>query len=45
MFFHYKNLINEGVFDEIYFMYLEDTDLSRRMFKYGSYFTPNVIQP
>ena len=29
MFFHYKNLINECAFDERYFMYLEDTDLSR----------------
>ena len=42
MFCHYEKLIKENGFDERYFMYLEDTDLSRRMFKYINYFYPDV---
>lgn len=39
---NYKNLIKENGFDERYFMYMEDVDLSRRMFKYKNYFYPDV---
>ena len=42
MFFDYENLMKEKGFDERYFMYMEDVDLSRRMFKYGNYFYPEV---
>ncbi len=42
MFCNYSNLSKENGFDDRFFMYLEDTDLSRRMFKYGNYFYPNV---
>jgi len=42
MFTKYENLINENGFDKRYFMYLEDTDLSRRMFKYKNYYIANI---
>ena len=42
MFCHYKNLIKENGFDSMYFMYMEDVDLSRRLFKYGNYFFPDI---
>ena len=42
MFTKYENLINENGFDKRYFMYLEDTDLSRRMFKYTNRYIANV---
>lgn len=42
LFCKYRNLIEAKMFDERYFMYLEDVDLSRRMFKYGNYFFPEV---
>ena len=42
MFTKYDNLIKENGFDKRYFMYMEDVDLSRRMFKYGNYFFPEV---
>ena len=37
MFLDATNLRKENGFDDNFFMYLEDTDLSRRMFKYGNY--------
>lgn len=43
MFFRVEALINIGLFDERFFMYLEDTDLSRRMHaKYKTIFYPDV---
>ena len=43
MFMDAANLRKENGFDDRFFMYLEDTDLSRRMFKYGNYFYPHVL--
>ena len=40
----YGKLIKENGFDSIFFMYMEDVDLSRRMYKHGNYFYPE-IQP
>ena len=42
MFTKYDNLINENGFDKRYFMYMEDVDLSRRMFKYTNRYIANV---
>ena len=42
MFTKYNNLVKENGFDERFFMYLEDTDLSRRMFKYKNYYIANI---
>jgi hypothetical protein len=43
MFFRVEALKNIGLFDERFFMYLEDTDLSRRMHaKYKTLFYPDV---
>ena len=38
----YDNLIKENGFDKRYFMYMEDVDLSRRMFKYKNYYIANI---
>ena len=43
MFLDATNLRKENGFDDNFFMYLEDTDLSRRMFKYGNYFYPHAL--
>ncbi|MCP1225889.1 glycosyltransferase [Sebaldella sp. S0638] len=37
-----ENLIREKGFDEEFFMYLEDVDLSRRMYKYNNYYYPEI---
>ena len=42
MFTKYDNLIKENGFDKRYFMYMEDVDLSRRMFKYTNRYIANV---
>ena len=39
---HYNNLLKENGFDERFFMYLEDVDLSRRMYKYKNFFYPDI---
>ena len=42
MFCNYKNLLKENGFDERFFMYLEDVDLSRRMYKYKNFYYPDI---
>ena len=42
MFCNYNNLLKENGFDERFFMYLEDVDLSRRMYKYKNYYYPDI---
>ena len=42
MFTKYDNLIKENGFDKRYFMYMEDVDLSRRMFKYTNRYIANI---
>ena len=42
MFCNYNNLVSECGFDSLFFMYLEDVDLSRRMYKYGNYYFPEA---
>jgi GT2 family glycosyltransferase len=42
MFCHYDNLLKENGFDERFFMYLEDVDLSRRMYKYKNFYYPDI---
>ena len=42
MFTKYDNLIKENGFDKRYFMYMEDVDLSRRMFKYSNRYIANI---
>lgn len=41
MFCHYDTLVRENGFDERFFMYLEDVDLCRRMYKYGNFYLPS----
>ena len=38
----YGKLIKENGFNSIFFMYMEDVDLSRRMYKHGNYFYPEI---
>ncbi len=42
MFTKYDNLIKENGFDKRYFMYMEDVDLSRRLFKYTNRYIANI---
>ena len=42
MFCNYENLLKEDGFDERFFTYLEDVDLSRRMYKYKNFYYPNI---
>lgn len=42
MFCNYKNLVKENGFDDRYFMYMEDVDISRKLYKYKNYYFPNI---